>query len=202
LLFSPIRTILGKRRPVRRRAENPVSKTLVYGEFAMRRAALAKWVILTATILTAASAFAQDYRDFRRNSHWIPAAGGGIPEGAVIGGNENNGEPLFVCSAPFNDSMQPGKIRPSFGGCDIAYGGKEVVVPQYEVLMQRPGYGWVPARDGYIPPGAVRGGHENGEGLFVCQAGHDGGMHPGKIRPEFGGCNIPFGGHEITSTAF
>jgi hypothetical protein len=56
---------------------------------------------------------------------------------------------------------------------------------------------WQRASDGQIPAGAVSAGREaNGEQLYLCRANFKGGVHPGKIRPAFGGCNVPWGGAE------
>ena len=57
---------------------------------------------------------------------------------------------------------------------------------------------WEKATGGAIPEGAIAFGNESsGEALFVCRAEHAGGVHLGKIRAAFRGCNIPFGGKEI-----
>jgi hypothetical protein len=59
--------------------------------------------------------------------------------------------------------------------------------------------GWVDASNGYLPPNAVQGGHEgNGQPLYICRASYGGGVHIGKFRADWRGCNIPFGGKEIT----
>jgi hypothetical protein len=151
--------------------------------------------LLAAALLCAGPALAQDYR---QGNEWIPASGGGIPPEAVRGGHEADGQPLFVCSAFYNEGRHPGKIRPGFGGCNIPWGGREITVPDYEVLVHERHYAWVPAENGGLARGAVPGGGEHGEFLFVCQAEFEGGAHPGKLRREFGGCNIPYGGKEIT----
>ena len=53
----------------------------------------------------------------------------------------------------------------------------------------------MPASGGAVPEGAVAWGYEaNGEALFVCRAYLNGGLHPGKVRGEFGAANIPCGG--------
>jgi hypothetical protein len=61
---------------------------------------------------------------------------------------------------------------------------------------------WVsPAKPGEIPAGTVLGGREHppgSEDLYVCHAAFNNGVHPGKYRPGFGGCNVPWGGIEHT----
>jgi Protein of unknown function (DUF3421) len=66
---------------------------------------------------------------------WVPASGGAVPEGAVAWGHEANGEALFVCRAYLNGGLHPGKVRGEFGAANIPYGGQEVKVYEYEVLV-------------------------------------------------------------------
>ena len=60
------------------------------------------------------------------------------------------------------------------------------------------GLKWKSASNGHVPDSAMIAGREaDGQVLFVCRAKYNGGTHPGKIRAEFKGCNIPWGGREI-----
>jgi|GEM_PF-1800811 len=63
---------------------------------------------------------------------WVRAARGAIPRGAVQGGQENRA-PLYVCRANHAGGQHPGKIVG--GGCNIGYGGQELVKRQYDVLV-------------------------------------------------------------------
>jgi hypothetical protein len=124
-------------------------------------------------------------------AEWVDATTGNIPGG-------EDGKSLYVCRAFYQGGIHPGKIQNEFGGCNIGYGGKEVRVPSYAVLTAR----WVGAANGNIPPGAFAGGEEGGQSLFVCRATYQGGIHPGKIRDGFGGCNIGYGGREVTVASY
>jgi hypothetical protein len=126
---------------------------------------------------------------------WIGATGGNVPPGALAGGHEANGQPLYVCRANLNNAEHAGKIRPGFDGCNIGYGGREEVVPTYDVLVERRPR-WVGERDGAIPANAVGVGQEHGIEIFVCRGSFQGGVHVGKIQPAFRACNIGFGGRE------
>ena len=57
---------------------------------------------------------------------------------------------------------------------------------------------WVEASDGYIPRNAVVGGDEDGAKLYIARAFYRGGTHPGKIKKGWEGCNIGYGGKEVT----
>lgn len=43
-----------------------------------------------------------------------------------------NGNPLTICQARYNGGVHPGKVVA--GHCDIAWGGKEIVLPTFDVL--------------------------------------------------------------------
>jgi hypothetical protein len=66
---------------------------------------------------------------------WVTANGGAIPNGASAHGHEANGEALFVCRAQLNGGLHPGKVRGEFGAANIPWGGKEVKIFSYEVLV-------------------------------------------------------------------
>jgi hypothetical protein len=138
--------------------------------------------------------------------HFVFATGGQIPAGAQPQGHEADGTPLWVARSPgYADPLhlpgiQPGKVRPGFGGALIPFGGREVLVTDYEVLMEA-GV-WVPAAGGQTPDGAIVCGREaNGDPLFVCRAAFDGGLQPGKVRFAFGAADIGWGGaeHPVTN---
>ena len=132
---------------------------------------------------------------------WLASSGDRILPGALPAGHEANGAKLFVCAAPFANGTHPGKVRAGFDGCHIGYGGQEHSVANYTLLI---GKGrWVPGQNGQIPPRAVQAGQEaDGRPLYVCRAPFRGGVHPGKIGPSTGSCNIGFGGTELTLTPY
>ena len=56
-----------------------------------------------------------------------------IPPNAVVGGFEN-GRPLYICHARYDfHGVHPGKIVA--GACNIGYGGQEIRIPDYQVLV-------------------------------------------------------------------
>ncbi len=70
---------------------------------------------------------------------WIAGDSGQIPDGAIVCGREANGEPLFVARANLNGGVHPGKIRFAFGHALIGFGGKEISVQNYEILVSQNG---------------------------------------------------------------
>jgi hypothetical protein len=63
---------------------------------------------------------------------WQAAANGQIPPGAVVGGQEP-GRQLYICRAPYQGGVHPGKLVGR--NCNIGWGGNEVTLPRYEVMV-------------------------------------------------------------------
>lgn len=132
---------------------------------------------------------------------WVSDFEGGIPDGAVVCGQEADGTPLYLARAYYSGGLHPGKVRPEFESANIPYGGDEVKVNSYEVYCG--GGTWIEASGGIIPEGAVACGYEaNGEPLYAARAWYEGGLQIGKVRPGFDGANIPYGGDEITVNSY
>uniref|UniRef100_A0A1L8DYN2 Putative farnesoic acid 0-methyl transferase n=2 Tax=Nyssomyia neivai TaxID=330878 RepID=A0A1L8DYN2_9DIPT len=125
---------------------------------------------------------------------WVPASGGSVPDGAVLGGHD--GEQLYVARARYGGGLIPGKLVPSHGVCYVAWGGGENSVSDYEVLCG--GGSWIPVSGDAIPPNALPGGEtEEGEPLFIGRANHEGTITVGKVQPSHGCVYIPYGGEEL-----
>lgn len=65
---------------------------------------------------------------------WISASNGHVPSGAVQGGKQTNGEPLYVGRTKYKRSLITGKVHPSHGVVYIAFDGNEIAIKDYEVL--------------------------------------------------------------------
>jgi Protein of unknown function (DUF3421) len=70
------------------------------------------------------------------SSLWVAASGGEIPAGAAAHGQEADGREQFVCRGTHGGGMHIGKITRGFSGCNIGYGGREITLADYEVLVQ------------------------------------------------------------------
>ncbi len=118
---------------------------------------------------------------------WLQGGMGSVPANAIVGGNEANGQALYICRANYAGGFHPGKLRKEFAGCNIPWGGREISVPIYQVAANsaRTNWHWVNSFTGIIPNGAVVGGNEpNGETLYLCRGKLNGGMHPEKSGPD------------------
>jgi len=130
---------------------------------------------------------------------WVEMMHGNpLPPDAVIGGyQEYTNTPLFVCRGYYQGGMHPGKL---FNGmCYFGWGGREVVTPQYQVLVSSYPLSWIPSR-GRLPLNAIVGGEQHDGPLYICQAAYRGGVHPGKVYKRM--CHISWGGKEIPVTSF
>jgi hypothetical protein len=58
-----------------------------------------------------------------------------IPEGATAYGQEADGREQFVCRGAHGGGTHIGKIASGFAGCNIGYGGREITLSDYEVLV-------------------------------------------------------------------
>jgi len=162
----------------------------------LRRAALLFSFLLVAFL--PGSARSQDYGDGRssRSYSWVRSEEGRpLPPDAVRGGREPDGS-LYVCRVRHGGGVHPGKVVS--GKCNIGYGGKEISLSEYEVLVGARDGRWGAPRDRY--DGAFEAGSENGRPLFLCRADYQGGTHPGKVVSGY--CNFGFGGREVSLTRF
>lgn len=130
------------------------------------------------------------------------ATNGTIPSSVVIAGWEADGTELYACVTPHLGGAHPGKIRHGFNGCYIGYGGQELSGWEYEVIAGDGYWTWA-EWPGHIPNRAFEVGREaDGQPLYTCRAEYANGMHPGKVRHGFSGCNIAYGGQEITVSRY
>ena len=140
------------------------------------------------------------HRPKHRNKHqqqpfWIAMQPGEpVPTNAVIGGNQYNPNAMFyVCRANYRGGMHPGKYFR--GNCNISWGGREVVLQNFEMLISPKTLHWVSTNAGAIPHHAIPGGNENNQTLYICQADYENGTHTGKVIGR--NCNFGWGGKEI-----
>lgn len=73
---------------------------------------------------------------------WVGSSNGHVPDGAVLGGSQRTGEPLYVGRAHFEGSLTVGKIHPGHGCIYIPFGGQEHSITQYEVLVAQQRSEW------------------------------------------------------------
>jgi hypothetical protein len=126
------------------------------------------------------------YVELHASLRWV-RWNGTMPAGAVVGGQEANGQTIYVCRANHMGGVHPGKT--AGGRCNIGWGGGEEALPQFDVLT---GTG----RWGPLAAGAFAGGNETGgKPLLVCRGQHNGGQHSGKLVSNR--CNIGWGGTEV-----
>jgi hypothetical protein len=186
------------------RDQRTIVAILPQPDWAARKMPVPSWRWLCITVLSLSSCLVFTINAQAANGwDWKSSANDNIPLDAVVGGSEG-GAPLYICKAAYKGGTHPGKVRPGFGGCKIGWGGQEITVPSYEVLVP----GWAAATNDNIPFAHALGNEapgiqdkdqfSGGAFLLGCHAIYQNGIHPGKTRPGFAGCKIGWGGQEIT----
>jgi hypothetical protein len=122
-------------------------------------------------------------------ARWEPAPGGRVPAGALAAGRAQ-GQELYVCKASYKNGEHVGKVFNR--ACHIGWGGEEVVLHDFQVLVEPGGVSWLDPRR---RPARPVGGSVDGRRLLVCRARHQNGVHYGKEYE--GRCHIGWGGREV-----
>jgi len=139
----------------------------------------------------------------RQRPTWVGVSGKDIPNNAIEGGRDGDGSTLYIARAFYEGGVHPGKAGRGLRiGAVIGYGGKEIELDQYEVLVgDQDSVRWN-GESGEINFQAlsgqpVEGGREaNGQVLYIAQATYNGTTHPGKTNSGFRGAVISYGGRE------
>jgi len=71
------------------------------------------------------------------NLVWVPACDGAVPLGALQGGQQSDGQTLYIGRAYHNGSMVIGKVHPGHKTLYVSFGGEEIPIHSYEVLVCR-----------------------------------------------------------------
>jgi len=67
---------------------------------------------------------------------WSHCSDGNVVPGAIPAGNTNDGETLYIGRAEYNGSVSVGKVHPSHGCLYLPFGGEEVKIESYEILVR------------------------------------------------------------------
>ena len=76
------------------------------------------------------------YEIFTGKGRWMKVSGEKVPNGAIVGGNENNGTVLYIVRAFIGGGWHIGKLRRNGREAFIPYGGKEEIVSDFEILVR------------------------------------------------------------------
>ena len=126
------------------------------------------------------------------------------PFDAIVLGTDIGGVPLHACRGTYpvgTFGVTPGETRNDWTYCDIGYGGNEEGISEpYQTLVPA----WQDDTNGNVPSNAYRWGtDEGGYPLYVCRAYlNNEGLQIGKVRPGLGACLIPYGGSEVSVSAY
>ncbi|OXA50536.1 natterin-3 [Folsomia candida] len=67
---------------------------------------------------------------------WVESSHGVIPPNSVQGGQEADGEIIYIGRAIHNGTVTVGKVHASHGCCYVSYGGEELNFKEYEILVK------------------------------------------------------------------
>lgn len=134
---------------------------------------------------------------------WVKTSGRQIPEGAIQGGFESDNRPLYIGRGYHKGSLVVGKAAGHLNGCLIPFGGKEVLLSDYHVLVGdadklkwRECFGKLDI-SGWVPLEA--GNEANGEELFVAKTFHKKSEVIGKVSLSMPrGMSFGYGGSEVS----
>lgn len=136
-------------------------------------------------------------------SQWLAShSNAGCPHGAHVAGNDSDGSPIYIGRASHAGDQLIAKVLPTKRAAYVCYGGKEILVQNYEVLCLG-NVSWMPAANGRIPPNAVPGGRtRTGETLYIGRARHANSLTVGKVQPSHNTLYIPYGGAEVAIKSY
>ncbi|KAI9097425.1 hypothetical protein DFS34DRAFT_580754 [Phlyctochytrium arcticum] len=138
---------------------------------------------------------------------WVLTDGANIPQGAISGGQDRDGTPLYIARAYYDKAVHVGKISKNMSdGCRIAVDGKERVVNKYEILL---GYEnavrWVDCSGELRDDGLrlVEGGREeDNRPIYIAQAHLKSSVVPGKCGKHLRGAYVAFDGDEENERSY
>ncbi|KAJ2384483.1 hypothetical protein GGI05_004994, partial [Coemansia sp. RSA 2603] len=116
--------------------------------------------------------------NLQRGLRWVTAAGNRIPDDAIQGGVDENGQELYIARALCNNTLVPGKAgRHIRGGCSIVFSGGVEFIYRYQVLCGDPSkVHWVPLdRSNSVDQegSLVYGGYDGTDKLYICRSDDD-----------------------------
>lgn len=77
-----------------------------------------------------------EFECYTGNVKWVKVQGHNIPDNAIEGGYESDGRKLYIGRAMYQDMLITGKVgRHLSRGICIPYGGKEIELDEYEILV-------------------------------------------------------------------
>lgn len=134
----------------------------------------------------------------QQRSQWVNmSAHSPAPVGAIVGGNDVDGAPIYVGRCFHEGDQLPCKVMPTKQAAYCSHNGQEVSKHSFEILCHG-NVTWVSSANGSVPHNAVPGGRTaSGEPLYIGRVWHQGSLCVGKIHPSHQNCYIPFGGSEV-----
>ncbi|KAG8967102.1 hypothetical protein FRC03_010743 [Tulasnella sp. 419] len=143
-----------------------------------------------------------NYNGPRGPTTWVLAENGHIPRSAIVAGERTDGTQLYIARTFYEGGLHIGYA--SRHNAAIPYGGNEIPVSVYEVLLgDAHSIRWVSnlqSQDGVQP---VEGGYENGgQPIYVAQTRIDDNILPAKAWDGVNGARVAHNGQEIYANEY
>jgi hypothetical protein len=135
--------------------------------------------------------------------HWESASNGAVPPNSFPASIDTDQYPLYPCRASYYGGLQVGKLKQG-AGCYIGYGGREVLLKDYEVLQEDMP---LTTKPDDLLDGFIIGGYEANQSFYLdlCVANYNDGatnsLQPGKVVSS-GSCHFSYGGREYSTSDF
>lgn len=144
---------------------------------------------LSILIIAGAAAVVSAQSDLR----WV-RGGSYVPSNAVEGGEDSNGDTLYICRTSHSGTTVPGKVVG--GKCNYNWGTTEYASGTYDILVGTGEY-WTRDLNTRTALAAAVG---TGQDFYICSAHTQNGSHPGRLQN--GKCNYSYGGRGYSTTDF
>ncbi|KAJ9058104.1 hypothetical protein DSO57_1015900 [Entomophthora muscae] len=138
----------------------------------------------------------------KKGLKWVKTSGRIIPEGAIQGGYESDNRPLYIARGYHKGCLVVGKAAGHLNGCMIPYGGEEITLKDYHVLVgDAEKVKWRECYDkleinGWVPLEA--GNEANGVELFIAKTFYKNSEVVGKVSENMRhGMTFGYAGVEI-----
>ncbi|KAJ3139672.1 hypothetical protein HDU90_009173 [Geranomyces variabilis] len=138
---------------------------------------------------------------------WVLTENEHIPSGAIKGGQDAKGNPLYIARAYFDNAIHIGSASTTFkDGAHIAYKGKQREVKTYEVLLGfENAVRWVPGQGPLknIEGKPVEGGRAaDGTPIYIGQGHIKNTVVPGSVSAQLEGCACAYDDDEKMETMY
>ena len=109
-----------------------------------------------------------------------------VPFDSMESGNDQNGQPLYLCVGIVNERLITGNYKAPWSGCSVAANGVPNLAGDFRLVKDRPNFSWMPKG---IGEPLLLARQRSGEGVYGCR-GNVNGIRSGSYNPERNTCVV------------